>query len=87
MSFVLAGVGLTHANGFTALSDIALQAERGEHIALIGPSGAGKSSLIALLGTALAPSAGQATLLDILKIGGFPGQVEVIDKNTSGSTH
>ncbi len=31
--------------------------------------------------------ASQATLLDILKIGGFPGQVEIIDKNTSGSTH
>jgi len=28
-----------------------------------------------------------ATNLDILKIGGFPGQVEIIDKNTSGSTH
>jgi hypothetical protein len=28
-----------------------------------------------------------ATNLDILKIGGFPGHVEVIDRNTSGSTH
>ena len=28
-----------------------------------------------------------ATNLDILKVGGFPGQVEVIDTNTSGSTH
>ena len=31
--------------------------------------------------------ASQTTNLDILKIGGFPGQVEVIDKNKSGSTH
>ena len=31
--------------------------------------------------------ASQATNLDILKIGGFPGLVEVIDTNTSGSTH
>ncbi len=31
--------------------------------------------------------ASQATNLDILKIGGFPGQVEVIDTNASGSTH
>ena len=31
--------------------------------------------------------ASQASNLDILKIGGFPGQVEVIDKNQSGSTH
>jgi len=31
--------------------------------------------------------AGLATNLDILKIGGFPGHVEIIDKNQSGSTH
>jgi uncharacterized protein YuzE len=28
-----------------------------------------------------------AANLDILKIGGFPGQIEIIDKNQSGSTH
>lgn len=64
MSFLLDGVGLTHANGFTALAGITLQAQRGERIALIGPSGAGKTSLISLLGTALAPTAGRATVLD-----------------------
>ncbi|MEW6119407.1 MAG: DUF2283 domain-containing protein [Pseudomonadota bacterium] len=31
--------------------------------------------------------ASQVANLDILKVGGFPGMVEVIDKNTSGSTH
>jgi uncharacterized protein YuzE len=31
--------------------------------------------------------ASTATNLDILKIGDFPGQVEIIDKNKSGSTH
>ncbi|MFO7542346.1 MAG: DUF2283 domain-containing protein [Thiobacillus sp.] len=31
--------------------------------------------------------ASQVTNLDILKIGGFPGQIEIIDPNTSGSTH
>jgi uncharacterized protein YuzE len=31
--------------------------------------------------------ASQVGNLDILKIGDFPGLVEVIDKNTSGSTH
>ena len=64
MSFVLTGVGLTHANGFTALRDITLQAEKGEHIALIGPSGAGKTSLLSVLGTALAPTAGSLSVLD-----------------------
>ena len=64
MSFALDGVGLTHANGFTALSDITLRAARGEHIALIGPSGAGKTSLLSVLGTALAPSGSSLEILD-----------------------
>ncbi|UCV11393.1 phosphonate ABC transporter ATP-binding protein [Dechloromonas denitrificans] len=64
MSFCLNGVGLTHANGFTALSGITLNAGQGEHIALIGPSGAGKTSLLSVLGTALAPTAGTAKVLD-----------------------
>lgn len=64
MSFALTGVGLTHANGFTALREITLQADQGEHIALIGPSGAGKTSLLSLLGTALAPTAGHLSVLD-----------------------
>ena len=69
MSFALDGVGLTHANGFTALSDITLRAARGERIALIGPSGAGKTSLLSVLGTALTPSAGSVEVLDFC----FPG--------------
>jgi phosphonate transport system ATP-binding protein len=64
VSFSLDGVGLTHANGFVALDGITLKAEKGERIALIGPSGAGKTSLLSLLGTALAPTAGTAEVLD-----------------------
>ena len=64
MSFSLDGVGLTHANGFTALSGISLKAEQGEQLALIGPSGAGKTSLLSLLGTALPVTNGQLRLLD-----------------------
>lgn len=64
MSFALDGVGLTHANGFAALSGITLRAAKGERIALIGPSGAGKTSLLSVLGTALAPSSGSAAVLN-----------------------
>ena len=69
MSFRLDGVGLTHANGFTALAEISLQAKQGERIALIGPSGAGKTSLLSVIGTALAPTAGRATVLDFADFG------------------
>lgn len=64
MSFVLDGVGLTHANGFTALSDISFSAAQGERIALIGPSGAGKTSLLSVLGTAHRASCGHVRLLE-----------------------
>jgi phosphonate transport system ATP-binding protein len=64
VSFSLDGVGLTRANGFTALDGITLKAEKGEHIALIGPSGAGKTSLLSVLGTALMPTVGTAEVLD-----------------------
>jgi phosphonate transport system ATP-binding protein len=63
VSFALEGVGLTHANGFTALVDIGLKADQGERIALIGPSGAGKTSLLSVLGTALSPTAGRLSVL------------------------
>lgn len=63
MSFSLHNVGLTHANGFAALSGITLSARQGESLALIGPSGAGKTSLLNTIGTALQPTAGQRTVL------------------------
>jgi phosphonate transport system ATP-binding protein len=69
VSFSLNGVGLTHANGFVALDGITLKAEKGERIALIGPSGAGKTSLLSVLGTALAPTAGTAEILDFGLLG------------------
>ena len=64
MGFDLSGVGLVHANGFTALHDIGLHAAQGECLALIGPSGAGKTSLLSVLGTALCPSTGQGVVLE-----------------------
>ena len=63
MSFTLDGVGLTHANGFVALSQISLSATQGESIALIGPSGAGKTSLLNTIGTAYLPTSGHMQVL------------------------
>nr|MBL8412646.1 phosphonate ABC transporter ATP-binding protein [Dechloromonas sp.] len=78
MSFALDGVGLTHANGFVALDSISLRAEKGERIALIGPSGAGKTSLLAVLGTALAPTAGQARILETPTAGLSAGALKAL---------
>ncbi|MDO9623291.1 MAG: phosphonate ABC transporter ATP-binding protein [Pseudomonas sp.] len=63
MSVSLSGVGLTHANGQVALSEIDLQVKTGERVAIIGPSGAGKTSLLRLLASNLQPSRGQIHLL------------------------
>lgn len=63
MSFMLDDVGLTHSNGFTALSQVSLSATQGESIALIGPSGAGKTSLLNTIATGHLPTAGQMQVL------------------------
>ena len=58
----LTSVGLTHANGQAALTDLTLAVAQGERVAIIGPSGAGKTSLLRLLATALQPSSGELRL-------------------------
>lgn len=63
MSFRLAGVRLTHANGVVALGGLALAARRGECLAVIGPSGAGKTTLLRVLGAGLRPEAGSVEVL------------------------
>ena len=65
MSFSLAAVGLVHPNGHRALQGVTLAARAGDRLAVIGPSGAGKTTLLRVLGAALRPSEGTATLLDV----------------------
>jgi len=78
VSFELDGVGLTHANGFVALGSVSLRAEKGERIALIGPSGAGKTSMLSVLGTAQAPTAGQARILETPTTGLTAGALKAL---------
>jgi phosphonate transport system ATP-binding protein len=64
VSLDLEGVGLAHANGRVALSNIDLRVQPGERVAIIGPSGAGKTSLLRLLATGLRPSNGRLSVLE-----------------------
>ncbi|MBI3961346.1 MAG: ABC transporter ATP-binding protein, partial [Deinococcus sp.] len=46
-----------------ALSDVALQVERGQVLVVFGPNGAGKTTLLRLLTTAARPSTGKGQIL------------------------
>lgn len=62
---VLEDIGLRHADGRMALSDITLRIQPGERIELRGASGSGKSTLLALLAGLIEPTSG------ILRIDGI----------------
>jgi len=55
----LEGVAKVFAQRQVAVSDISLDVESGERVALIGPSGAGKTTLFRMLNCTLRPSSGQ----------------------------
>jgi ATP-binding cassette subfamily B protein len=54
----LRGVTLRYEGSAAALSDIDLQVEAGQTVALVGPSGAGKTSLVGLIARLYDPSEG-----------------------------
>lgn len=87
MSFMLDDVGLTHSNGFTALSHISLSAIQGESIALIGPSGAGKTSLLSTIGTAYLPTAGRMHVLGRAASGQSAARELKILRSRIGTVH
>ncbi|BDS05694.1 phosphonates import ATP-binding protein PhnC 1 [Oceaniferula spumae] len=47
-----------------ALSDISLDIQAGEQVALIGPSGCGKTTLLRLIGTQMIPTEGKVQVLE-----------------------
>ena len=51
-------VGLTYADGTTAVEDVTLSIPRGECFGFLGPNGAGKTTTIKLLSTLLEPTRG-----------------------------
>jgi len=63
MSVHFEQVSYKFPNGMTALRELSLHVQPGEHIALIGPSGAGKTTLLSLIGTRLQPTTGSLVVL------------------------
>ncbi|WP_255196566.1 ABC transporter ATP-binding protein [Halorarius litoreus] len=53
-----------HAGGVEILSDVSLDVEEGEFLALVGPNGAGKTTLLKAMGGLVAPSSGHVTVDD-----------------------
>lgn len=65
IAFSFQNLSFTHANGKEALSNISISASAGEAIAIIGSSGSGKTSFLNLVATALRPSRGSITVLNV----------------------
>jgi len=60
---LLEAIALSHQFEYPLFSDIDLQINAGETIAIIGESGSGKSTLLHILSTLLKPEAGEVKLL------------------------
>ncbi|MEM1252761.1 MAG: phosphonate ABC transporter ATP-binding protein [Cyanobacteria bacterium P01_H01_bin.21] len=58
----LKDVGVTYANGVTALKSISLQLNRGEFAVVLGSSGAGKSTLLRTINHLTPPTQGRITV-------------------------
>ncbi|MDQ3103283.1 MAG: ABC transporter ATP-binding protein/permease, partial [Actinomycetota bacterium] len=58
----LEGVSLAYAGAEEALSDVDLEVEAGQTVALVGPTGSGKTSLVALLARLYDPTAGTVSI-------------------------
>ncbi|MGM9802903.1 MAG: metal ABC transporter ATP-binding protein [Muribaculaceae bacterium] len=54
-------VSLTYSNHRTALSDVNMQVDEGDFIAITGPNGGGKTTLLRLILRLIAPTSGQIT--------------------------
>ena len=65
MSLTFDRLGLVHADGHRALSDVSFAVDAGERVAIIGPSGAGKTSLLRIAAAALRPSEGRLEALAV----------------------
>ena len=65
MSLTFDRLGLVHADGHRALSDVSFAVDAGERVAIIGPSGAGKTSLLRIAAAALRPSEGRFEALAV----------------------
>jgi lipopolysaccharide transport system ATP-binding protein len=74
------GQGVYDRKGFWALSDINLEIEQGDRVAIMGKNGAGKSTLLKILSRITAPTRGcfhvKGRIASLLEVGtGFHGEL------------
>lgn len=79
---------------FRALDDVSLRVPTGQVFGLLGPNGSGKTTMVRILSTILAPSAGTARVagFDVVRHGqqvrqriGLAGQYATVDENLTGA--
>ena len=69
---------------FTALNDINLTFEKGEFTGIVGPSGSGKTTMLNIMGSLDAPSAGQTEVLGTTSAGMTPKLAAALRKKHIG---
>lgn len=72
-------------NRTLAISDISLEVDQGDVVALVGPSGAGKTTLVDLILGVLAPTSGQVTISGVLPQAAvqiWPGKIAYVPQET-----
>lgn len=73
------GAGVRYAER-SALAELDLSVDAGEHVAVIGPSGAGKSTLIRLLNGTITASAGSVQVLGTDLAGATPRALRAVQR-------
>lgn len=80
-------VAFGYPGGPLLFSDVALEVQHGERLALVGPNGAGKSTLLKLIAGQLTPCAGRVRIGANIRLGVLAQEHESLDQTRSVLDH